>query len=310
MSVPVTFVCDDYEWFEPLIHGEVDIEGVDLTVLSKVSSGDRHRRMIAGEFDAAEFSFGTYVTGWPDWDFTAIPVFPRRFFPHSRIMVRADAGITEPTDLEGKRVLLRTYQNTQAVWMKGVLSDRYDLDLDAVDWYALDEEPYRVESPTTPVDYGLEEAYDRISRGDLDALVMTKSAQIFPLPENTKTLFSDLRATEREYYEQTGLYPTMHNVVVRDDLLAEYPWLATELQRAFRRSWEHFDERATYEAKYPLVWWQEYRREETEIFGDIWGRSFELEPNLEEIETLLRYASEQGLVDGQFAPEELFHSRD
>jgi 4,5-dihydroxyphthalate decarboxylase len=225
-------------------------------------------------------------------------------------MVRANAGITHPSDLEGKRVLLRTYQNTQAIWMKGIFSDQYDLNLDAVDWYALDDEPYPEESPTELTGFDLEGAYDRISQGNLDALVLTKSAQIFPLPENTATLFNDVKNAERQYYKETGIYPIMHNVVVRDDILAEHPWVATELQRAFRRSWKLFAERIEFESKYPLVWWQQYRQDENEIFGDIWKRSFELHANLDEVNTLVRYAHEQGLINERFDASELFYLAD
>jgi hypothetical protein len=152
------------------------------------------------------------------------------------------------------------------------------------------------------------EDLEQIARGELEALVFTKSAELYPLRENTTRLFEDPMATERAYHEETGLYPVMHNVVIQNDLLDDHPWVATELLKAFRRSVDVFQERARYEAKYPLVWWQQYRQEERDVFGDIWRRSFELEPNRDEVTALVRYAFEQGLLEDLPDPEELFFS--
>lgn len=60
------------------------------------------------------------------------------------------------------------------------------------------------------------------------------------------------------------------------------------------------------EAKYPLVWWQQYREQEQEVLGDVWGRSFEFDATANELETMVRYAHEQGLIDERFDPEEMF----
>ena len=306
MALSLTFACEDYEWFEPIVHGAVEPDGVDLDVTATESGGERHRRTIAGEYDVAEFSLGTYITGWPDWPFTAIPAFPRRFFPQSRIVVREDAAIDEPTDLEGRRVLVLTYQNTHALWTKGVLADHYDVDLDAVEWHALNEEPVPVDVPVSGRCPDRETAYRRIAAGDLDALVLTKTAELYPLRENTTRLFDDPVATERAYYEETGLYPTMHNVVVRDELLEAHPWLPGELLETFRRSQAVAAERGSYGAKYPLVWWQQYREQELAEFGDVWGRSFEFAANEAELRTMIGHAHDQGLIEEPFDAAEMF----
>lgn len=81
MTLSLSLAVEDYEWLEPLINGDVRPDGIDLDVTTLTSGGQRHTRMMNGEFDVAEFSLCRYVTGWPDWEFTAIPAFPRRFFP-------------------------------------------------------------------------------------------------------------------------------------------------------------------------------------------------------------------------------------
>jgi 4,5-dihydroxyphthalate decarboxylase len=307
VTLSLSLACTDYEWLEPLARGQVAPEGVDLTVLTDMGGGERHWRAMHGEFDVAEFSMGTYITGWPDWDFTAIPAFPRRFFPHSRTFLHRDAGVSEPADLEGKRVLITSYQNTLALWMKGIYAEHYGLDLAAVDWVAWKDEPVPVD---LPVDLDVlartTGRAELLSRGEVDALVIPATQEMYPLPENVSRMYDDLEPVERAYYEETGFYPLMHNVVVRDDLVADHPWLPTELLKAFRRSADAFAERAAYEAKYPLVWWQPYREREAELFGDVWGRSFEFEANADEVETMIGYAADQGLIDAPHDPEDLF----
>lgn len=307
MALSLTLACTDYEWLEPLVRGEVTPDGVDLTVLTGMGGGERHRRTRFGEFDVAEFSLGTYLTGWPDWEFTAIPAFPRRFFPHSRVFVHRDAGIDRPRDLEGKRVCLTSYQNTLAVWMKGVFAEHYDLDLERVEWLTWKPEPVAVDLPVelTVLDRDRPRA-TLLARGEVDAIAIPSTGSVYPLADPVERLFDDLQAEEGAYFEGTGHYPVMHNVVIRNELVDEYPWLPTELVKAFRRSAIAFTRRANFEAKYPLVWWQSYREQEQAVFGDIWNRSFEFEANADELETLVRYAREQGLMSEPADPETLF----
>jgi 4,5-dihydroxyphthalate decarboxylase len=306
MTRSLTLACTDYEWLEPLIDGRVEPDGIDLTVLTDMGGGERHWRTVAGEFDVAEFSLGTYITGWPDWEFTAIPAFPRRFWPHSRIFVHEDAGIDEPADLAGKRVGISSYQNTLALWAKGVLSEHYGLDVEAVNWCTSKPEPVSVDLSVDLERIDRDTRPEQLARGDLDALFMPSTVGLYPLADTVERLYDDLQPVESAYYEETGFYPVMHNVVVDDDLIEDEPWIPTEILRAFRRSQEVAAERARYEAKYPLVWWQQYREQERDVVGDVWGRSFEFDANAEELETMVRYAHEQGLIDERFDPEEMF----
>lgn len=310
MSRTVSIAFNDYEWFEPLLHGRVQPDAFDVDPVRVTEGGERHDRMMAGEFDVAEFSLGTYITGWPDWPYTAIPVFPRRFFPHSRVFVRSDAGIETPRDLEGKRVWIHSYQNTLALWAKGVFAEEDGLDVEAVEWCAGVPEPYPVEPPVEVTHVGSVRGVEPMLRGEVDAAISPSTGEYYPLPDGVERLFPDVMDAQTAYHEATGFYPLMHTVLVRDDLLAEAPWLATELLKLFRTSHAAFAERVTYEAKYPLVGWRTYVEQERERFGDVWATSFGFEANEAELETMIRYAHEQGLVEAPHDPRELFVATD
>ena len=57
--------------------------------------------------------------------FVGIPVFTTRRFFHTGILVRRDARIDAPAGLKGKRVGVPEYQQTAALWARGVLQHEF-----------------------------------------------------------------------------------------------------------------------------------------------------------------------------------------
>ena len=98
--------CWNYDRTRALMDGSVQPDGIDLNYLNMPVEETFFRMLRHKEFEAAEMSLSSYTVSLfkPDRPFIAIPVFPSRFFRHSCIYVNAAAGISEPTDLIGKRV--------------------------------------------------------------------------------------------------------------------------------------------------------------------------------------------------------------
>ena len=75
------------------------------------------------EFDVCEMAPTTYLIararGAP---YIALPIFVMRRFHHGGFVVRPDAGIKVPKDLEGKQVGVRAYSVTTGVWTRGFSS--------------------------------------------------------------------------------------------------------------------------------------------------------------------------------------------
>ena len=63
-----------------------------------------------------------------------------RRFHHAGFVVRPDAGIGTPKDLEGKRVGVRAYSVTTGVWTRGILANEYGVDNNKITWVVDDEE--------------------------------------------------------------------------------------------------------------------------------------------------------------------------
>ena len=106
--------------------GTVPIEGVEANFVEVVPIIAAFRRMVRDvEFDVCEMAPTTYLIararGAP---YIALPIFVMRRFHHGGFVVRPDAGIKVPKDLEGKRVGVRAYSVTTGVWTRGHFHQR------------------------------------------------------------------------------------------------------------------------------------------------------------------------------------------
>ena len=99
--------------------GAIPIEGVDAEFITVKPQIGAFRRMVRDvEFDVCELAPSTYIIarayGAP---FVALPLFVVRRFHHGGLLVRPDAGIHSPKDLEGKKVGVRAYSVTTGAWI-------------------------------------------------------------------------------------------------------------------------------------------------------------------------------------------------
>jgi 4,5-dihydroxyphthalate decarboxylase len=61
-KLALTLACGDYEIIRPLLRGKVEVDGVDLTILTDMDSATRHWRFLNNnEFDIAEVSGSSYL---------------------------------------------------------------------------------------------------------------------------------------------------------------------------------------------------------------------------------------------------------
>jgi 4,5-dihydroxyphthalate decarboxylase len=271
------------------------------------------------EFDVAEMSFSTYIMQWGRGvrDYIAIPVFLSRVFRHSGFYIRTDRGIRSAPDLRGKRVGVPEYQMTACVWQRGLLQDEYGVSAREIIWRTGGlEEPGREErSPLTPppgVDLAAAPSGRTLSEmleaGELDAVLAPRAPSCFLRgAPNVGRLFPDYRSAEQAYYRKTRLHPIMHVLGVRQSLVDRYPWLPGNLFRAFCQAKQaavaELERIITLSVTLPWVG-AEMAATRDVLGPDVWPYGFE--ENRAEIETLVRYSLEQGLISAAPKPEELF----
>ena len=143
--VPLTIAVAEFPHTKAILSGRIPIEGVEPQFMNVVPQIAAYRRMVRDvEFDVCELAPTTYIIarahGAP---FVALPIFVMRAFHHGGLLVRPDAGIKSPKDLEGKKVGVRAYSVTTGVWTRGILIDEYGLDSSKVTWVVDDEEHVR-----------------------------------------------------------------------------------------------------------------------------------------------------------------------
>jgi 4,5-dihydroxyphthalate decarboxylase len=104
------------------------------------------------------------------------------------------------------------------------------------------------------------------------------------------------------------MFPLMHLIGIRKQLVQQYPWLPTSVYKAFceAKALAMTDLLDVNALMVTLPW----LIAETEATMALMGRDFwayGVHENMREIEALTQYAHEQGLIDRKVGVEELFH---
>ena len=135
--------------------------------------------------------------------------------------------------------------------------------------------------------------------GELDALFTARGPSSFLRGEpHIKRLFPDIRATEMAYYKKTKLFPIMHLVGIRKSLVAQHPWLATSLYKAFleAKALAMIDLLDVNALMVTLPWLSAETHATQAVMGkDFWR--YGVDESRHEIEALCQYLHEQGLTD-------------
>lgn len=311
-KIQLTLACGDYEITRPLIDGTVAPDGVDLTVLTDLDSTTRHWRFLRNrEFDMGEVSGSSYLTardqGLP---FCAIPVFPHRRFRHGFIYINTGCGIRKPTDLIGRRVGVKQFQATAIVWMRGILEHEYGVPHRSIEWFSdLDEAlssalPEGLRLTRVAEDQSVE---TMLAEGELDALLHPDLiAPLLRKDPRVARLFPDYRSEEIAYYRKTGIFPIMHVLGIRQELIERHPWVAINMYQAFEQAKSIAMRQMENPRVVPLVFYRDYWEEQEALFGpDPWEYGLG-ERNARNLRTLVRFAYEHGQISREMPLEELF----
>src|SRR6266705_1981975 len=286
-SLALTLAIGDYDRTGALKTGAVRPQGVDLNILTLSPEEIFYRMGRFLEFDACEFSLSTYTIrrgrGEP---IIGIPVFPSQMFRPSSIFIGDKAGIREPKDLRGKRVGVPKYHMTAAVWIRGLLEDEYGVAPKDIRWFE-----------------GGEGA--KVAAGELDAFIGARRPAAYG--KGVSRLFPDFRTAERAYYERTRIFPIMHTVVLKEELVRQHPWLPRSLYDAFteakRLAYERLHFTAALLTSLP---WQVAEAEETRaLMGDD-PFAYGIARNRKTVETLAGYLFRQNLAPRRLTIEEMF----
>jgi 4,5-dihydroxyphthalate decarboxylase len=236
----------------PVIDGRATPESIKLATTVLHPSELFFRQLHHAEFDAAEMSMSSLMMmlSRGDQRFIGLPVFTMRHFFHTHILVRRDSGIRRPADLKGKRVGVPEYQQTGALWIRGVLQHEFGvLPQDIEFWMERTpsqshasavgfKPPPGVTINQIPPNKGIG---SMMVAGELDASMyyirasnmVDRSTEDLEGHPEIRPLFEDEAAECVRYYRKSGIYPINHGMVIKRDLAAQHPWIVNSLLKAF-----------------------------------------------------------------------------
>ena len=314
----LSIACGDYDRTRPLIDGAVQIDGVNPVFMALSPEEIFFRAFRSAEFDVSELSLSSFTvkTAQGDCPYVGIPVFLSRAFRHTSIYVRTDR-VKKPEDLKGRKIGLPEYQLTANVWARAFLQDDYGVKPSDVNWVRGGiEQPGRPEKITLnlPKDVRLENAPEgktisgMLAAGEIDGFIAPRPPAIAEGHPDIGWLFADPIAAAKDYFKRTGIFPIMHLVGIRRELVNKHSWLPVAMTKAFEqakaRALANLSDTSATKVTLPFV--EEQLKAVRELMGqDFW--SYGVEANRKVLETFLRHHHAQGLSSRLVTVEELFH---
>ena len=319
----LTLAIGEYDHVRDLCTGRIRAEGIAVTPLHLPTEEIFHRFLRYREWEVSEISLAKYAAmrSQGDASLVAIPVFPSRVFRHSSIYVRRDGPVRTPADLAGRRVGVPEWAQTASVYTRGLLADTYGIDLRGILWtQAGVNQAGRMEKVRLALPEGIrlqprpDASLDQLlCAGELDAVLSAHPPASFEAAgceangSGITRLFADPAAEERAYYQETGIFPIMHAVVLRAAVLDRFQWVAMSLFKAFDAAKARSQARlAEYTAsRVPLPWVQPSVAAAQALFGPD-PFPYGVVPNQVTLDAFLGWAQAQGVTHRRLSPAELF----
>ena len=337
-SLQLSFAFAENPRSRPLFDGRISPEGIDLYPTRSGMQELAWRQLHGREFHISELSMSSLIAAHSrgDRSFVGIPVFTTRAFMHTGILVRDGAGIDSPSQLVGKRIGVPEYQQTAALWARGVLHHEYDVPPASCRWHMerLPEQshggstgfqpPENLDLQYIPWDDSIQKM---LEAGRLDASLLggpwgsapsntrgrarkavinaSRGASRYGPGTGISRLFPDPASEGARYFRKTGIFPVNHGVAIRADVLERYPWVALNVYQAFLEAKDLW-----------LADLEEGERAHLDtgtvddrIFADLQTDLYPygVAANREMLETLAEYSFEQGLSGRRVSLDEVFY---
>jgi len=327
-KLTLSFISQFNERVQPLMDGTIQPEGLELIPTYSPPSETFWRQLKFQEFEISEMSLSSYLIARSRGvDMVALPVFPSRRLFHTELAVHLDSGVKEPGDLVGKRIGVVEYQQTAALWTRGILEHDFGVSQYKVDWYMERTEKlshggatgftppsgisfHRIPTDKSLVSMLVDHELDGAAIGGPFARAVNAIDRSSRIPgsgdwSKVKPLFPDRIAEGTRFFKKYGFLPPNHAYIVRGDIHRKYPWVAFNLYTAFVKAKALAQEKLVERIPSALFFGLEYLSMTRDIFGDD-PFPYGLKANRPMLELLIEYSHEQGLTSNKMKVEDLF----
>jgi 4,5-dihydroxyphthalate decarboxylase len=232
-GVPILRVnLSEYAVTKALLDGRVTSDIVRLHFCGPTPAHNGFKAMVReNAFDAGELAIVTFLQakayGKP---YVLLPAPISGRFQHHCAGYNSDFGHLDPKDIEGKRVGVRTYTQTTALWIRGILRHEYGVDLDKVTWMTLGD-GHLAEFTDPPNTERLPKGSSipqMMLDGELAAALLGED---MPKDPRVKTLVPDAHTAAKDWFAREGVVPVNHFFVVHEDVSKQRPDIVRELYR-------------------------------------------------------------------------------
>ncbi|MGY3551317.1 4,5-dihydroxyphthalate decarboxylase [Bradyrhizobium sp. USDA 4472] len=260
--------------------GELRSDLFDLEFIEYTPTNTAFKPMVREQaFDVCEMAIVTFLMakahGKP---LVLLPATMLGRFQHSYALYNPAHGMLGPSDLEGKRVGIRSFTTTTGAWIRGILANDYGVDLDKIKWVTF-EDPHVAEYVDTteraPKD---RKALQMLLDGEVDAVLGETSDH-----HGLKSLFPDPVAEAARWYARRGVVPVNHLVVVTEQLARSRPDVVAGVYDLLKRN-----------------------KAQAGPAGAPDLLPFGIEANRKPLELIVDYAFQQALIPRRYAVGELF----
>jgi 4,5-dihydroxyphthalate decarboxylase len=228
-----------------------------------------------GAFDVSEMAIVTYLMAKSfNKPMVLLPNVVLARFQHAYALYNAKSGTLKPTDLNGRRVGIRSFTTTTGAWLRGILANDYGADLNSIDWVTFEDAHVAEYFDTTKRAPAGKQIIQMLVDGELDAVLGEKVEH-----PDLKPLFAEVGNEEKSWFARHGVVPINHMVVVSRELSNTHPEAVCEVVRLLRES----------AAMAPAA-----------------SPQFSAEDMRRSLEMIIRYSAQQGLIPRAYEVDELF----
>jgi 4,5-dihydroxyphthalate decarboxylase len=276
MTMRLRTLLGDHPGTKALKDGSIKSDLVEFDFADYSPTNKGFKPMVReGAFDVSEMAIVTYLMaksfGKP---MVLLPDVVLARFQHAYALYNAKSGTMKPSDLNGKRVGIRSFTTTTGAWLRGILAEDYGVDLDSIDWVTFEDAHVAEFKDTTKRAPPGKQIIQMLVDGELDAVLGEKVEH-----PDLKPLFPDIKREEKSWFAKHGVMPINHMVVVSKELVQNRPDAVREVSCLLYES--------------------------ADLAPASWPR-FDVEAICRSLGMIIRYAAEQGLIPRVYTVDEIF----